>query len=391
MIELPTLYAMRLDGKIKQWCVHTENDVVVMTHGSMGGKQTESRTRSLATNRGRSNERLGPEQAVFESQAAWQKKKDEGYFESVDAARTTRVFKPMLAHSAYVTRTKGGVKSKELRPLKFPMHAQRKLNGLRCLATNKKLVSREGIEWNLPHIQVEVAKILKDGEYLDGEVYIHGVPLQTLNSLIKDYRAPESLALQFHVYDFPQDNAVWVDRYDRLRTKLEQYRDVRANFVSSTIQMVDTVLVDNMGDIAALENVAVELEGYEGLILRQWEKPYVWAGRCDSLLKWKRFTDMEFLIIDVLGRELIKGKESTWICDKFVCQNNMNDHTFEVVPKGTEATRAEYFKNKDQYIGQRLMVRFLERSVDGIPQGNPVGSFRLPEDTPGEETEEWTS
>ncbi len=389
MIELPTLYALRTDKKIKQWSVHTENDLVVMTHGTLGGKQTATKTRAIPTNRGRTNERLGAEQAQFEAAAAWKKKKDEGYFESIQEAQTTKIILPMLAHSAYVDRSKKGIKTKELRPLKFPLSAQRKLNGLRCLATRNRFISREGVEWNLPHVREHVRWFLTgDDEYLDGEIYIHGVPLQKLNSLIKDYRIPESLALEYHVYDYPCDNREWRLRHADL---VQRYAEYAVRTTGTVIKLVETIEAQSMEDVVALEKIAVELEGYEGLILRQYDKPYVFAGRCDSILKWKRFTDAEFLILDVLPRELIKGKESLWICDKFLCKNNTNDRTFEVVPKGTEAERAEFLANKESYIGQQLTVRFLERSIDGIPQGNPVGSFRMKEDTPAEEDEEWTS
>jgi hypothetical protein len=56
-------------------------------------------------------------------------------------------------------------------------------------------------------------------------------------------------------------------------------------------------------------------------------------------------------------------------------------------------TRREYWTNRGSYIGQKLVVRFLERSIDGIPQGNPVGiAVRLPEDTPeADSTTAWSS
>lgn len=393
MIELPTLYSLRKDKKVNQWTVGAEGDVVVMAYGVIGGKQAVTRTRSTPTNVGQSNHRDGKAQAQFEAKAAWDKKRDEGYFESIEEAKTVTVILPMLAQNAYVKRKRKGETIEELRPISFPCHAQRKLNGLRCLATRDKLVSREGTEWKIPHIQEHVKRCFGESKgYLDGEIYWHGTPLQTLNSLIKDYRL-ESHALEFHVYDMPCD-LEWNARYEALKYKYAAYSFMTTECGDwPSIRIVETELLRSMEDLLAFEKI-VRVEGYEGVIIRQFDKPYLWNTRCDSLLKWKRFKDEEFLIVDVLPRELIKADMSViWICDKFVCKNNVNDRTFEVVPKGTEAERARFLERKEDYIGKRLNVRFLERSVDGVPQGNPVGNLRADGDTPEAKTEDedWTS
>jgi len=393
-LELPTLYSKNAKEKTIQWTVHTESDVVVMSHGVLGGKMNVTRTRSKPTNVGRSNQRLGPEQALFEAQAAWTKKKDEGYFETIDEAQNVTVYLPMLAHPIVKKTRKKGVIVETRREFSYPCHVQRKLNGLRCLARTKSLLSRQGTVWNIPHIAKHVEMFLSgDNEMLDGEVYIHGVPLQQLNSLIKDNR-PESAALTYPVYDFPiicgDECLPWRDRWEMLIRRYSEYElKCRDYKVTPVIKLVETFLVHSEAEIKVLEAQAIA-EGYEGLILRSLVGLYRWNTRCDNLLKWKQFTDDEFKVIDMLSRTMIKDGREFEICDKCVCQNNTTDATFKVVPVGSNEQKEEYWKNRDAYIGRRLVVRFLERSMDGIPQGNPVGvAFRSEDDMPNEEPDMW--
>ena len=83
MIELPTLYSKDAKGKLIQWRAWNEGDVIVVEHGQVGGKQTQNRDRAQATNEGRSNQRLGIEQAEFEARARWEKKVKQGDRKSV--------------------------------------------------------------------------------------------------------------------------------------------------------------------------------------------------------------------------------------------------------------------------------------------------------------------
>ena len=69
---------------------------------------------------------------------------------------------------------------------KFPVDVQPKLDGLRCMVTADDLVlrSRCGKTYTLPHIADQLAGILPTGAIADGELYIHGVPLQAIVSLV---------------------------------------------------------------------------------------------------------------------------------------------------------------------------------------------------------------
>jgi len=402
MIELPALYSKDAKGNIIQWRVYTSDDVVVTEHGRVGGKQAVNRDRAKATNVGRSNERLGEAQAEFEAEAAWTKKKKQGYVSTIAEAKTAQVILPMLAHPLEKkSRNSKGIMQVKRRAIEFPCDLQRKLNGLRCLAIVNQdgsvaLKSRQGTVWEyLEHVEVAVASFAQLGDILDGEIYLHGVPLQTLNGWIKNGSDPEvaplRAQLEYHIYDLPSHGGTWEERWRELQYRYVTYVQEKGvptrasgeafSVNDGPLRLVGTEVANNEADIKDFAAKAVA-GGYEGVIIRQRGHPYTFGKRKDALIKWKDFMDEEVLVEDMLSREYFEASgESYPICDKCVCRNNQSEATFEVVPLGTIPEKRKMWEERGSYIGKRLIVRFLERSVDGIPQGNPVGmSFRLEED-----------
>lgn len=393
--ELPPLYARGKKNDIIVWTVAADNDILVASHGKHGGKLVSHRVRCLPTNVGRSNERDGTAQAVFEAQAAWDKKVKEGYFETVEAASSTQVYLPMLAHPLY-KRKAGQIVGERKVPWSDGVFAQPKLNGLRCLTfiedSGIRFVSREGTVWSrMDHLRTkleELKQYLPTGSILDGEIYIHGVPLQTLGSLVHDYRA-ESAALQYHVYDFPSISAGFEERTANLQLALQNEDAKRGGM----IHLVATHEVRSKQEAEVLEKQYVS-RGYEGLIIRRRGVNYAWANRTDALIKIKQFIDEEFQILDVVPREYWPPGSLTprTIVDKFVYQNNTTVGTFESVPNGSMAQREAWWSARSALVGRLGTVRYYERSVADIPQGNPTTvAIRLSEDLPAPDQNMWDS
>jgi len=444
MLELPTLYARARNGAITQWRVYNRGDIVCTEFGKLGGKQTLHQDRVRSTNVGRANARIGEAQAEAEAQSAWTKKLAEGYFDSVNKAQTALVLLPMLAHPLEKKVKRSGKEMKVERDVNWNhVWVQPKLNGLRCLtmyydptltvfadmagkppAADIVMRSREGEDWTtLKHIKEDLAMLMRPGDMVDGEVYQHHVPLQQLNSYIKREQE-QTKFLQYHLYDFPAQRGVitagWDSRWSCLRdayatyvhykTALAKVSMFSRHFIEETIdglhpggrlaliismlpiQLVPTVTATSRSEARALQQKFIQ-DGYEGAILRASERPYEFNNRCDGLLKLKDFQDESFVILDVKGRELIKDDKSVTIVDKFVFQNNLPGDTtaFEAVPRGTMEERAAWWNQRKELVGETMTVRFLERSVSKLPQGNPVAlGFRLEEDLGPEEGSLWT-
>src|SRR5271170_376655 len=383
VVELPMLFAQgSKKTEILQWRTWTIGLVVFFAFGKVDGKQIESKYTADHVNVGKANYRDCVAQAQFESKAAWQRKLKEGYFVTVEEAKTATVIRPMKAHRL----------DRQGKKLRYPCDAQRKYNGYRCLAIcnddHTFLMSNGGETWKVPHILEELKMTMSPGDMLDGELYIHGVSLQKIGSLVKDNR-PESLALEFHIYDMPQlDGKIypWEQRRKNLGTRsYGMASKAKALIGGSKLFIAETVTIRNEIELETY-NKKVIAEGYEGVILRNLGGEYRFGYRSYDVFKHKNFQDSEFLVVDMTQRTYSLNGVDTVIVDCCICRNNLNDKTFEVVPKGDIATKAEFWTNREKYIGSRLMVRYLERSDDGIPQGNPVGvAFRLDEDTSQEE------
>ena len=118
---LNTLYARTNKGAIQQWTVEVEGNQYRTCFGQVDGKrQTAKWTVCEGTNVGRANERNAHEQAQFEAEALWKKKKDSGYYEDVADIDKVKFVEPMLAKNFddYKDDTY------------FPIYSQPKLDGM---------------------------------------------------------------------------------------------------------------------------------------------------------------------------------------------------------------------------------------------------------------------
>jgi ATP-dependent DNA ligase len=400
MADLLPLYSRDAKGKLREWRIMTIGSMVIMSYGLRGMKMKDEKYRAEGKNAGRSNETTPEQQAEAEAVSAWQKKRDEGYDTDPAKALAMEVLLPMLAHRF----------DKHEKKVKFPCDLQRKYNGMRCLALvgrdNKTtLISRQGKVLIVPHISGIISNGFGfDGDLFDGELYCYGLPLQTIVSLAKDNR-PESLKLYYYVYDMPKISGhptlPWSERrlhledrfataYQRAATFGEKTVPPGASAVHATLALAETKTVNDMSEVADFERISVTA-GFEGIMLRSLGAEYRMNVRSHDLLKLKRFQDAEFEIVDVESR-LLSANDT--ILSAFVFQNNTSEATFKAVPIGTHEQKKTMWVERDGYLGRRMTVRFLERSTDGIPIGNPVAvGFKDPTEGDPDDDEDgmWTN
>ena len=110
-------------------------------------------------------------------------------------------------------------------------------------------------------------------------------------------------------------------------------------------------------------------EGYEGIMVRNYDGTYKFNNRSADLQKYKESMDEEFPIVDV---EQDKDGFGVFVCDS--CASDMNGDFifFNCTLKGTHKERKEVWDNRETYIGKHLKVKFQAYTVDGVPQF-PVG------------------
>lgn len=260
-----------------------------------------------------------------------------GYDSAVKRAKTMwtnqhdKDILPMLAHK-YEDRK---------RYLTEPMYVQPKLDGVRILVNNKGGISRTGKV--VPGTE-QWGKNLKDGEYLDGECYVHGMDFESITSAFKT--APEKL--EFHVFDY----------YDVNRPHLTF--EERKSHVT-----VETQLVRRKEDLQEVHD-AFAARGYEGIMIRNPRSAYEPGKRSNGLLKMKMFETDEFEIVGVhegTGRDIATP---IWEC------RTKGGDVFSVRPEGSMESRREAFARRKDIVGKMLTVRYQNMTVAGVPRF-PVG------------------
>lgn len=363
-MEKVTLYGKSKSGKTKQWSVlvdkvHSNCAVIEIEHGYVDGKkQIDARYIMEGKNIGKKNETTPYEQAVFESKSLINKKIDDNYAYSISdiPKNSDGMFLPMLAHSY----------DKHSKKIKFPCWTQPKLDGVRMLSKvfakkengSVSIWSRKGKEMiTLSKIEKELNLILKEGESLDGEIYVHGWDFQRIVSAVKKERDDTNL-LEYHVYDSPHETKTFEERFinSDLKERISE---------TNSIKFVSTVKAFSSEELTLFEDNHIS-KGYEGLMARNINSVYKFKNRSYDLQKVKRFEDEEFIII---GGKEGTGREKGLVI--FRCLNE-SGLPFDVRPKGSVDERSEMFKHLSDYIGKKLTIKFQGRTSDNIPRF-PVG------------------
>ena len=348
------LYGNSKNNKVKRWAISVnttdEESYIIVEHGYIDGAMiTNTTTITKGKNIGKVNETTHLEQALSEAASKWSKKKFQGYSE--DNNKKKDIILPMLALDY----------NKYSKNIEFPSFIQPKLDGVRCIFYKNDLVSRTGkVFTGLRHILEELQDL---DLVLDGELYSYSLPFQQLVGLVRKETLTDTCKsnikkIIFIIYDVVVDDKNYKERYDILskffKTKGLQYT-----------KFLDTCIAKDHNDIN--RNLVKYInKGYEGAIIRNFKGLYIKNARSKDLQKYKKFKDNEFDIIGGVDGVGVEEGLIIWIC---VTQENKR---FNVRPKGTHEERRELFKNKDRYIGKKLIVKYFELTDDNVPRF-PVG------------------
>jgi ATP-dependent DNA ligase len=388
MSSFPTLFGEASTGKAKMWEVRVEEraidgvgaGVVIVTHGYVDGKQqVNERIVTAGKNIGKKNETTPVQQAVSEAQALWNKKRDAGYSESKAAADSKAAGGGAAADEddeddAAASAGADGVPlpmlaldyNKRGKDIVFPCYAQRKLDGVRCVAiAGKGLFSRNGkaMSAHLTAIRAEIDS-LPAGTILDGELYADKEHLgfQEIVGLAKKGTLKAG--------DAEKIGHMYLCVYDSIRdgTNKDRKKWLEALFTERAfkhLRLLPTAVCNSEADAKFLHAEYVA-EGYEGLILRNVKGLYKVAHRSKDLQKYKEFLDDEFKIVGFKEGDGVEKGCVIWTCA------TAEGAQFDCRPRGSREERCDLFRRGRSFIGKPLTVRFQEWSDDKIPRF-PVG------------------
>lgn len=348
-IETTYLYRQSASGKLQIWTIHSEDDEIVIQWGDLCGAQQEQREVVDFGLAGRSQF----EQMMSRINSRINKKLDRGYTRNRLAAENNKptnalgLRRPMLA-ARYNT-----VKEIDFDRSKL----QLKYDGHRCLihfdGDEYTAYSRNGKPIEIIHEILAAVKLsgLKPGETLDGELYHHGTPLQTITSWAKR-RQQNTRKLSYIVYDMiPSAEVVSKLWFDDRYSKLISMCLPSPIYIALTSQCVAEI------DIAdAMKNA--RSSGYEGLIIRQPNMPYQDGKRSNGIVKVKTWLDDEFKVIEIL--------ESNDGWARLRCEMP-NGKIFGCSAPGTMEEKCKVWINQHLYLDKYVRVEYANLTAEGKP------------------------
>jgi DNA ligase 1 len=242
----------------------------------------------------------------------------------------------------------------EVEYIHYPVMIQPKLNGTRAKWDGEQLITRQNKVWKeetLPYLFTKLRHWSKlyPGVVLDGELYSHGCPWQTLEAITAVNRqAPHEYQ---HMIDFHAFDIIDAEPSERRQEKLSKIYD----------PWVAISLVTNEGMVMTHLHDVTEA-GFEGVILRMLGCPYI-PGRSEALVKlkpWKYGKGQICGFKEGLGKYagMLGAFEVSWNGIKFFVSGGLSDFQREM-----------YWDEREQrkMTDDHIAFKYRDVSAKGIP------------------------
>lgn len=356
-MEMDKLYKKDENGNIRVWWMEIDGNSYRTHSGIIDGKIVTSGWKYAdAKNVGKANATTAEEQAILEVKSQYTIKQNQGKYHITieDAQRDKKsFFSPMLA-SKYEDR-----KSK----LSFPNFSQPKLDGVRCVAKNNGLFSRNGKRLvSSPHIEKALDSVFEKHPnlVLDGELYCHDLRdnFDRIISLARktkptDLDLEEAKQIEYHVYDMFLEDEEHLSFDERSSSLYHLTKDL-----SDKIKFVETVPILDQESLDRVYAYYLS-DGYEGQMIRISNSKYE-NKRSKNLIKRKEFQDEEFEIVSIT-----EGVGNWTGMAKSITIKLSTDVYQESGLRGSFESNSRILEDKDEYIGGTATVRYQNKTPDG--------------------------
>lgn len=234
------------------------------------------------------------------------------------------------------------------------------------------------VEW-LSSSNIDPSDILDglDGELFamelyntDGSFVPEEARFSTISSICGVARSnPHELEdqIQFHIFDL-------IDKTGKITQKqrfehLDNLFEHLPKSASTRICRVPTEIISSVEDVPAFHDRFSDM-GYEGVVLRTFNNLYKPGKRNTEMRKFKHFIDNEYQIKGCKVNEGVSEEHFVWILE------SDDGQEFSAKPRGTRDEKKMWYKNRKNFVGKWLTVRFQEYSDDGIPRFPVAKCFR---------------
>jgi DNA ligase-1 len=286
--------------------------------------------------------------------------------------------------------------------LQFPLGVTQKVDGIRALMIDKKVVSRTFKMIPNKFIQATMQNWVPDG--MDMELTMVGGSFQDHTSAIMS----EDGEPRFHIWVID-----WVtDSLDETyAARIKRATDWTANYDMNCWDkapfrwtILSPQVAYNQEDLLRIEEQAIE-DGFEGVMVRKMDAPYK-CGRATFkegiLTKVKRFQDQEAVIksvVELYHNATVAEKDAFGRTKRSTKQENMRpagtlgalvvegvggDYAGKQWNVGTgfdQATRDKLWANRTAIVGKMIKVVYFPTGTKDVPRFPTWAGFRDPRDT----------
>src|SRR6266446_421491 len=168
---------------------------------------------------------------------------------------------------------------------------QDKLNGVRALSQDGFFQSRDELPWPpnmLEHLSVHMKQMFPPDWILDGELYVHGWPLQRINQAIAVNatvrgKNEDTQFVEYHIFDRVSYSQSFEERFWKMRVE-------KLGLINEKIpiKFVRSIKVFNEWDANDFYTTAIGKK-YEGIMYRIGNCPYTTAKQTGPTKGRRRF------------------------------------------------------------------------------------------------------
>jgi DNA ligase-1 len=275
----------------------------------------------------------------------------------------------------------------DIESLKYPLLASPKLDGIRAMVVDGKLLSRKFKPIPNTVLREKLESILPNG--IDGEIMVEGATFNEIQSAVMTIKNDDIAGIKFHAFDYMISDPTkpYVDRLKDLEAwYAEQNNDV--------VQIVRHRLVLNVQQLLDFETECIA-QNYEGVMVRSLEGRYKF-GRSTLkegiLLKLKKFQDAEAKVIGFVEKmtntnekkkdELGYSKRSSAKAGKVPANTlgalvvDFEGATFEIGSGFDDELRKEIWTNQEKYINQQVTFKYQPSGMKDLPRFPVFLGFR---------------
>lgn len=282
------------------------------------------------------------------------------------------------------------------RDIKFPVFASYKIDGIRAMLMDGKVMSRSLKPLPNKYIQDKLGPLPKGTPILDGEIVVgdpnaKDVYNVTSSAVMSQEGTPD---FKFYLFDYFYGNQAAKDALPSYEQRYQNILDM--DILNGRIIILQQWKIKEMSVLRQFQKWAL-LKGYEGVMLRSPDSPYK-NGRStlkqNYLLKLKAMSRSEAEIIAFQQFEhnaneattnesgyterstKKEGKVKLEALGAFIVRDLVTGIEFKVGTGYTESERSEFWKRKDELLGKIITYEHFKIGVKDKPRFPVFKGFR---------------